>query len=160
MTGLWKFSGPDGGNQGIIALYALHSIKNKPNSGYGLIKEIKDKTDGVWIPSKGAVYPTLDQLEKDGLIKVKQIDRRYKKTFELTEKGHERLKHIREHRKTPIEKLRCYRNLFGEIFGSEKIGLHDLLFEIRNTVEELPTEKKTEAEALLKECLLELREIK
>ncbi|OYT54843.1 MAG: PadR family transcriptional regulator [Candidatus Altiarchaeales archaeon ex4484_2] len=143
-----------------MALYVLHSLDKKPKSGYDIIKEIKEKTDGLWVPSKGAVYPTLDQLEREGLIKVKKIDKRSKKVLELTVQGRRRLNHIREHRKVPKEKMQCFRNLFVEIFGSEKIGLHDLLFEIKNTVDELPPERKAETEELLRKCLTGLEEIK
>ena len=49
MTGLWKFHCKNGKERGFLALYILHSLKNKPKSGYEILKEIEEKTKGKWI---------------------------------------------------------------------------------------------------------------
>lgn len=49
--------------QAILALLAEGSA-----NGYGLIKGIEQRTDGVWRTSPGSVYPTLAQLVDEGLI--------------------------------------------------------------------------------------------
>jgi len=159
MGGLSRFSCGGGRERGIISLYAMHSLKNNPKSGYELIKEIKQKTNGLWVPSKGAVYPTLDRLENEGLIKIQKTDERSKKIFMLTDEGQRRLKHIRSHRKTPIDKIHCYRNLFIEVFGGENTRIHELLYDIRETTEQLPPTKKNKAQSLLSECLYSLKQL-
>jgi DNA-binding PadR family transcriptional regulator len=160
MSSLWKFSGEKGKERGIIALYALHSINKKPKSGYEIIKEIKGKTRGMWVPSKGAMYPTLDQLQGEGLIKVSRVDKRAKKILELTEKGCKTLTDIKEHKHKPREKMLKFRNLFIEILGEEKVDLGDLIFKIRYAVTEIPLEKKPETSRILKKCLSDLGGIK
>ena len=50
-----------------LALLAL--INQRPRHGYELIREIEDMTGGAYAPSPGAVYPTLQMLEEEGLIK-------------------------------------------------------------------------------------------
>lgn len=50
-----------------LALLAL--INEEPRHGYELIRAIEDMTGGGYAPSPGAVYPTLQMLEEEGLIK-------------------------------------------------------------------------------------------
>jgi DNA-binding PadR family transcriptional regulator len=50
-----------------LALLAL--INEEPRHGYELIRAIEDMTGGAYAPSPGAVYPTLQMLEEEGLIK-------------------------------------------------------------------------------------------
>jgi DNA-binding PadR family transcriptional regulator len=50
-----------------LALLAL--INDEPRHGYELIRAIEDMTGGAYAPSPGAVYPTLQMLEEEGLIK-------------------------------------------------------------------------------------------
>ena len=50
-----------------LALLAL--IAEEPRHGYELIRAIEDMTGGGYAPSPGAVYPTLQMLEEEGLIK-------------------------------------------------------------------------------------------
>ena len=42
--------------------------EGQPWNGYQLIQEIGARTQGVWRPSAGSVYPALQQLEDEGLI--------------------------------------------------------------------------------------------
>ena len=37
-------------------------------NGYQVIQQIAERTDGVWKPSPGSVYPTIAQLEDEGLV--------------------------------------------------------------------------------------------
>ena len=55
------------------------------HNGYQIMQEIEKRSDGVWRPSPGSVYPALAQLEDEGLIRSEQVgDRR---TFVLTDSG-------------------------------------------------------------------------
>jgi DNA-binding PadR family transcriptional regulator len=36
--------------------------------GYEMIQQLEERTDGVWRPSPGAVYPALQLLEDQGLV--------------------------------------------------------------------------------------------
>lgn len=37
-------------------------------NGYQIIQEIATKSDGAWRPSPGSIYPTISQLEDEGLV--------------------------------------------------------------------------------------------
>ena len=64
----------------IIALLA-----EAPMHGYQIITEITDRSGGVWQPSPGSVYPTLQALEDQGLVTVATADGR--RVFSLTDEG-------------------------------------------------------------------------
>lgn len=68
-------------------------LGEQPRNGYQLMQEIEDRSDGVWRPSPGSVYPALSQLEDEGLVKATEADGR--KAFELTTEGNA---HLTEHR--------------------------------------------------------------
>jgi len=63
--------------------------EGQPWNGYQLIQEIGARTQGVWRPSAGSVYPALQQLEDEGLITVQGSeageDRR--RNYTLTDEG-------------------------------------------------------------------------
>jgi DNA-binding PadR family transcriptional regulator len=53
--------------------------------GYEMISELDSRTGGVWRPSPGSVYPTLQMLEDEGLIVSEESEGR--KRFSLTDAG-------------------------------------------------------------------------
>jgi DNA-binding PadR family transcriptional regulator len=50
-----------------------------------MIKEVEERTEGAWTPSAGSIYPTLQMLEDEGLIRGEESDG--KRRFALTEAG-------------------------------------------------------------------------
>ena len=60
--------------------------EGQPWNGYQLIQEIGARTQGVWRPSAGSVYPALQQLEDEGLIQTEAGEDR-RRMFTLTEEG-------------------------------------------------------------------------
>ncbi len=53
--------------------------------GYQVMQELAERSGGRWHPSAGSVYPTLQQLEDEGLVVAEDRDGR--RTFALTETG-------------------------------------------------------------------------
>jgi len=101
--------------KGYLQIITLKILSQKPCSGYELIKEIKAETGG-WKPSYGSMYPLLEHFLKDGIVKVKQLQR--KKIYTLTEKGKKHLK-MQEQKKNEmidrmIEGMKMY-----ELFSSK-----------------------------------------
>ncbi|QSZ66368.1 PadR family transcriptional regulator [Methanofollis aquaemaris] len=160
MTGIWKFPSKNGRERGLMALYILHSLAQSPKSGYDLLKEIEEKTEGTWVPSKGTLYPLLKQLEEEALIRLFETGKRSKQVYELTETGEETLRAHRQHRRESREKMLQMKNLLVEIFGDEKRELNALFVEIRSLIDALPSEKDEEAGKILGQCLEDLRRIK
>ena len=54
--------------------------------GYEMIQEIAGRSNGLWKPSPGSVYPTLQLLEDEGLIAAVEAHGK-KKLFALTDEG-------------------------------------------------------------------------
>ena len=63
----------------------LRLLAERPMHGYELITEFEERSGGRWRPSPGSVYPTLAQLEDEGL--VRSVDDGGRKRFELTDAG-------------------------------------------------------------------------
>jgi hypothetical protein len=49
-------------SKGDVRSVILSLLAEGPSNGYGLIRAIEEKTGGVWRPSPGSVYPTLQQF--------------------------------------------------------------------------------------------------
>ena len=60
--------------------------EGQPWNGYQIIQEIGARTQGVWRPSAGSVYPALQQLEDEGLIQTEAGEDR-RRMYTLTEEG-------------------------------------------------------------------------
>jgi DNA-binding PadR family transcriptional regulator len=68
-------------------------LAEQPMHGYQLMQAMNERTGGAWRPSPGAVYPTLDQLEDEGLATITQEGGR--RLVTLTDRG---TAHVAEHR--------------------------------------------------------------
>jgi len=56
-------------------------------NGYQVIQEIAGRTDGVWRPSAGSVYPALQQLEDEALIRAETTGEDRRRMYTLTDEG-------------------------------------------------------------------------
>lgn len=77
-------------NRGDIRSAILWLLAEGPSNGYGLIKAITEKTGGVWRPSPGSVYPTLQQLVDEELILADGDSKRTE--YSLSDAGREYVK--------------------------------------------------------------------
>jgi DNA-binding PadR family transcriptional regulator len=90
--GPFGFGGPGPGfgrgpraRRGDVRAALLALLAEEPRNGYQLMQEIERRSDGVWRPSPGSVYPALQLLEDEGLVRASEQDGR--KVFELTDAG-------------------------------------------------------------------------
>lgn len=65
----------------------LYLLSEEPMHGYQIIQELSERTNGVWKPSAGSIYPTLQQLEDEDLIVAS--DETGKKIYQLSDAGRE-----------------------------------------------------------------------
>jgi len=63
----------------------LALLLERPMHGYEMIQELDSRTNGIWRPSPGSVYPTLQLLEDEGLIEATAEGGR--KSYRLTDAG-------------------------------------------------------------------------
>jgi DNA-binding PadR family transcriptional regulator len=63
----------------------LALLLERPMHGYEMIQELESRTGGIWRPSPGSIYPTLQLLEDEGLIEAEATGGR--KRYTLTDTG-------------------------------------------------------------------------
>jgi DNA-binding PadR family transcriptional regulator len=71
--------------RGDIRTALLGVLGEGPGHGYELMRRLEEKSGGAWRPSAGSVYPTLQQLEDEGLVTSTESDG--KRVYTLTEAG-------------------------------------------------------------------------
>lgn len=71
--------------RGDVRAAILALLSEQPMHGYQVIAELDERTGGVWKPSPGSVYPTLQMLEDEGLVVPDAEGGR--KVFHLTDEG-------------------------------------------------------------------------
>jgi len=78
---------PRGGyfGRGGVKFAILGLLKEQPRHGYDIIREIEERSGGVYTPSPGVIYPTLQALEDQDY--VKSVEQDGKKVYSITESG-------------------------------------------------------------------------
>jgi DNA-binding PadR family transcriptional regulator len=71
--------------RGDVRAAALILLAEQPMHGYQLMQAMTERTGGAWRPSPGAIYPTIAQLEDEGLVTVASDGGR--KLVSLTDAG-------------------------------------------------------------------------
>lgn len=71
--------------RGDVRAAILAVLAEQPTNGYQIIQEIAERSGGAWKPSPGSIYPTLQQLEDEGLVTADAETGR--RTFTLTDEG-------------------------------------------------------------------------
>ena len=71
--------------RGDVRSAILDVLAVEPMNGYQIIQQIAERSGGAWKPSPGSVYPTVQQLEDEGLVGGRESDGR--RLLELTEEG-------------------------------------------------------------------------
>jgi DNA-binding PadR family transcriptional regulator len=67
------------------AILAL--LAERPMHGYEIIGELSERTEGLWRPSPGSIYPALQLLEDEGLVSAEADEPSGKRRYLLTEQG-------------------------------------------------------------------------
>lgn len=71
--------------RGDVRAAILDVLAGDEMNGYQLIQQISERTDGAWKPSPGSVYPTVQQLEDEGLVEGREVEGR--RLLRLTDDG-------------------------------------------------------------------------
>ncbi len=80
--------------RGDVRAALLVLLAEEPQNGYQLIQEIERRSHGLWKPSPGSVYPALQQLEDEGLVRARESEGR--RAYELTDEGRQYVEANRE----------------------------------------------------------------
>src|SRR4051794_26126228 len=74
---------------GEIRLAILSLLSEGPKHGYQLMKELQERSGGAYRASAGSVYPTLQQLEDEGMVEAEMQSGR--RVYRLTDEGRREL---------------------------------------------------------------------
>jgi DNA-binding PadR family transcriptional regulator len=86
--------------KGDLKYVILQLVSERPAHGYEVIKALEERFGGMYTPSAGAVYPTLQMLEDMGYVTSTQQDG--KRVFSITDEG----KTFLEEQKETVEGIR------------------------------------------------------
>jgi len=101
-------------------------LASSPKNGVELMDEIERMTQGWWRPSPGSVYPVLEQLTKDGMVKKREDGR-----YELTDKASDELE-----------------GSFGHAFGRRERSVDEMFDEVSGFVSYMEEVVKSDPERL------------
>jgi len=108
--------------RGDVRAAVLLLLEEEPRNGYALMQEIEQRSEGVWRPSPGSIYPVLAQLEDEELV-APQEGRGAGRTYALTDAG-----------KAHVEEQRTE---LGEPWNAVSGGIPKEALEIRNVIGQL-----------------------
>ena len=87
--------------RGDLKFVILRMVSEKPMHGYEVMRALEEESGGCYKPSPGSVYPTLQMLEDEGLVRSKE-EEGGKKTYEITDQGRE---YIIEYKMEELEEI-------------------------------------------------------
>jgi DNA-binding PadR family transcriptional regulator len=121
-------------------------LAEEPMHGYQLMQAIADRSGGRWTPSPGAIYPTINQLEDEGLVTVTAEAGR--KLVTLSDSGREYVEGRRETAADP----------FAGFAGAEAAtDLRGLLEELHSATRQVARSASEEQRAAAAKILAEAR---
>lgn len=71
--------------RGDLKYVILGLLADEPMHGYEVIRRLEEESAGLYSPSPGSVYPTLQMLEDEGYVVSEPVDG--KKVYRITEAG-------------------------------------------------------------------------
>jgi DNA-binding PadR family transcriptional regulator len=133
--------------KGHLKYIILDLIKDKPRYGYEIIRILEERSQGMYAPSAGAIYPTLQMLEEMGYISASQSEG--KKVYTITDAGRQFLvdqgRHteevkgrIRDHWDSAhVGERRKVMNQIRELWALIGQGFHNITPDKRKRIQEI-----------------------
>jgi DNA-binding PadR family transcriptional regulator len=123
----------------------LAVLTTRPMHGYHVIQELEARSGGRWRPSAGSVYPTLQQLEDEGLVRSEELDGR--RTYTLTDEGRAAAEEV------PVRR----HPWFDDDAGREAVDLRRLALGLVSAAMQVKRIGSSEANRQAREILIESR---
>ena len=105
--------------KGLLPIYVLYILSLGATNGNDISHKIGERTNGLWVPSTGGIYPILKKFEKENLIIGEWDDpkKRIQKIYTLTEQGKKEF----EDRKMLLQKkiaeaLDVFKIIYGDLY--------------------------------------------
>ncbi len=143
--GRFPFGGPRA-RRGDVRAAILALLSEQPRNGYQIMQELEQRSRGMWRPSPGSVYPALQQLQDEGLIRDEAEGG--SRTYHLTDAGREYVKTHPDEVRAPWEEA----SEEDEEGGRELLGtLRDMAFAIWQVSHTGSASQRSEARRVLEE---------
>jgi len=141
-------------DRGELKFLVLEVLKDRPMHGYEIMKCVGERFSGLYIPSPGVVYPTMQLLEDLGYVKSTQ--KNGKKVYSVTPSGRKALKEKGDVMKRITEGKEYDACLKKFAFGKNLGDLARLVFK---NYEDLTPEKIDEIKKVIDEARLKIQRI-
>lgn len=142
-----RWRGPKA-RRGDVRAAILAVLAEQPMNGYQIIQEIAERSGGVWKPSPGSIYPTLQQLEDEGLVTADaEVGRR---TFTLTDEGRAYVAEHQDEVSAPWEAM-------SAPSADDENGLKPMLGQVATAMWQILATGTPEQQAKAKDAVSELR---
>jgi len=112
--------------RGDVRTAALLLLLERPMHGYEMIQEIRTRSSEAWSPSPGAIYPTIQLLNDEGLITTHDEDG--KKVSSLTDAGRQAAEELAATKVAPWDKAS---DDAGEGAPNLRHAIHQLLMAVK-----------------------------
>jgi DNA-binding PadR family transcriptional regulator len=136
--------------RGDVRTAILDVLAVEPMNGYQIIQQIAERSRGAWKPSPGSVYPTVQQLEDEGLVEGRDADGR--RLLQLTDAGR---RYVEEH---PDELAATWRPFEDDTEGEpESHDLKPVIGQVMSAVWQVVVSGTAQQRAEAAEILAETR---
>ena len=136
---------------GLFELYSLNSISQGPKSGYDIIKEIREKSRGNIIASKGSIYPILEDLALRGMVHSGDASARGRKVVSMTPAGRKYLRELSERKRCVRQKTKYIPFLLADVKGMHS-DLDQSILKLTVLADDCPKKNRAKVKALLEDC--------
>lgn len=144
-SGAWR---PPKARRGDVRAAILGVLAEDEMNGYQIIQAIAERSGGRWKPSPGSVYPTLQQLEDEGLVRADEHGGR--RTFHLTAAG-------RAYVETHAEQIAAPWTAFAEPVEEDDSGLKPLIGQVAAALWQVVATGTPDQQARAREAVTDLR---
>ncbi|SHI83989.1 transcriptional regulator, PadR family [Clostridium amylolyticum] len=106
--------------KGLLPIYVMYILSLGPTNGNEISHKIGEKTNGMWVPSTGGIYPLLKKFEKQNWISGEWDDpkKKFQKIYFLTEEGKEELENKKELLQIKIEEaLEVFKIIYSDLYN-------------------------------------------
>ncbi|MDT5207311.1 MAG: hypothetical protein QOD34_3947 [Mycobacterium sp.] len=143
------------GRRGDVRAAILVLLAERPMHGYEIIQEVAERSQDLWKPSPGSVYPTLQLLVDEGLIVGTETEGS-KKLFALTDTGREAAEKVAT---PPWDEIADgvdpahlnLRSAVGQLFGAVAQSTHAASTEQQQRILEIVNNARREIYSILAE---------
>ena len=105
--------------KGLLPLYVLYILSLGETNGNDISHKIGERTNGLWVPSTGGIYPLLKKIEKEKLVLGEWNDSKKKqKIYKITDEGRRQLENKKYLLKDKIEEaLEVFKMIYSDLYN-------------------------------------------